>query len=329
MTSTLVKSPDSPTAVWTRETVAALYHQPLMALVAQAMNVHQAHHDPLEMQMCTLSNIKSGNCSEDCAYCPQSARYNTGIDTWQLPSTDEIRVQAQAARANGSTRFCMGAAWRELRDNAEFDQVCDLVKTVKNEGLEVCVTLGMLNAEQAIRLKEAGVYAYNHNIDTSREFYPSIITTRTFDDRLQTIQNVQAAGMEVCCGGIMGLGESDDDRISFITTLAEMNPAPQSVPINALVPVEGTPLAGNPVVSPFELVRTIATVRCCIPTAVIRLSAGRTQMTDEAQALCFLAGANSIFTGEVLLTTPNPGSNRDQQLMNTLGLTPRVTAAQY
>lgn len=305
---------------WTRETLAQLYTAPLPDLMFEAQSAHRRFHAADTVQFCTLANIKSGNCPEDCSYCPQSARYNTGIDTWSLPEVDEIKRQAQQAKAAGSTRLCMGAAWREVRDGQQFDHVLDLVRTVRDEGMEACVTLGMLTQEQAHRLKEAGLTAYNHNIDTSPEYYDQIITTRRFEDRIRTIGHVQTAGIQVCCGGIIGLGESFEDRIGFIHALTELDPPPESIPINALVPVEGTPLEGQPPVDPLELVRTIATTRVAIPQADIRLSAGRTQLSDEAQALCFLAGANSIFTGEKLLTTPNPGISHDHQLMDKLGM---------
>jgi biotin synthase len=307
---------------WTAETILTLYATPLPNLIFEAQQVHRQFHDPTTVQFCTLANIKSGNCPEDCSYCPQSARYNTGIETWQLPSVDEIRAQAHAAKATGSTRLCMGAAWREVRDGKDFDHVLDLVRLVRDEGMEACVTLGMLSPEQALRLKDAGLTAYNHNIDTSPEYYSSIITTRCFEDRLRTIENVRQAGVQVCSGGIIGLGETVEDRAKFIAVLAGMDPHPESVPINALVPVEGTPLAEQPIVDPIDLVRTIAVARITMPQATVRLSAGRTQLSDEAQALCFMAGANSIFTGETLLTTPNPGMDADHALMAKLGMQP-------
>ena len=306
--------------MWTTQDIEAIYTLPLPDLIYRAQTIHREHHNANEVQFCTLANIKSGNCSEDCSYCPQSARYNTGIDIWQLPPLEEIQQQARDAKANGSTRLCMGAAWRELKDNADFDHVIEMVKAVRNEGLEACVTLGMLNDKQAKRLKEAGLTAYNHNIDTSPEYYPEIITTRKFEDRLNTLEHVANAGLQVCCGGIVGLGETQHDRIRFIETLANLTPHPESVPINALVPVEGTPLAGQPIVDPITLVRTIATARITMPTSRVRLSAGRTHMSDETQALCFLAGANSIFTGDKLLTTANPGEDQDHLLMQKLGL---------
>lgn len=302
------------------EKIAACYRQPFLELVFQAREIHRRFHDPGVVQFCTLANIKSGNCPEDCAYCPQSARYNTGIEKWDLPTVDEIRAQALEAKANGSTRFCMGAAWRVPPHQKAFEQVLDLVRAVAAEDMEACVTLGMLTAEQARQLKEAGLTAYNHNIDTAPSYYGEIITTRTMADRLQTIQHVAAAGIDVCCGGILGMGESEEHRIEFIETLVGMEPPPESVPINCLVPVAGTPLADQPPVDPFDLIRTIATVRVFLPQSRIRLSAGRLEMSDETQAWCFMAGANSIFTGEKLLTTDNPGANRDHALLEKLGL---------
>lgn len=296
------------------------YDQPFLDLLFEAQSVHRRFHPKNEIQLCTLANIKSGNCPEDCAYCPQSARYNTGIETWELPTVDEIREQAREAKANGSTRFCMGAAWRTPPHQKAFDQVLDLVRTVVKEDMEACVTLGMLTPEQAVALKEAGLTAYNHNIDTAPSYYPEIITTRTIDDRLQTLKAVADANLSVCCGGILGMGETLAHRLEFIETLCRLETPPESVPINCLVPVEGTPLAKQTPVDPFDLVRTIATVRIMLPEAKVRLSAGRLEMSDETQALCFMAGANSIFTGEKLLTTDNPGVNRDQELLEKLGL---------
>lgn len=298
----------------------ACYEQPFMDLLYQAHQIHRAHQPANEIQLCTLSNIKSGNCPEDCAYCPQSARYQTGIEKWDLPSTEEIREQARQARESGSSRFCMGAAWRTPPQGKAFEHVLDLVRAVVDEGMEACVTLGMLNEPQAKALKEAGLTAYNHNIDTAPSYYDEIITTRTIEDRLNTIQNVAHAGIQVCCGGILGMGESLDQRIEFLQTLCELETPPESVPINCLVPVAGTPLADQPPVDPFELIRTIAVTRIFLPTAKVRLSAGRLSMSDETQALCFFAGANAIFTGEKLLTTANPGVDHDQVLMEKLGL---------
>lgn len=305
---------------YTTEQIKAIYTLPFTELLFKAQLTHREHQKPNEVQFCTLANIKSGNCPEDCNYCPQSARYNTGIEKWQLPSVEEIRQQALDAKANGSTRLCMGAAWREIKDGKDFDHILEMIKTVANTGLEPCVTLGMLNQSQAQRLKEAGLKAYNHNIDTSPEYYPQIITTRTFEDRLKTIEQVSQAGIDVCTGGIVGLGETQEDRFNFLKVLANLNPQPESVPINLLVPVEGTPLESQPILDSFELIRTIATARILMPQATVRLSAGRTLMSDETQALCFMAGANSIFTGDKLLTTANPGQDHDHQLMQKLGL---------
>lgn len=312
---------------WTEAAIDNLYHLSLPDLIFEAQQVHRRFHDPGQVQLCTLANIKSGNCPEDCAYCPQSARYDTGIDTWSLPSVGEIREQALAAKASGSTRLCMGAAWREVKDGPDFDRVLELVKTVRESDMEACVTLGMLNASQAGRLHEAGLTAYNHNIDTSPGYYDKIITTRKFEDRLNTIAHVRDAGIQVCSGGIIGLGESVADRIRFIHVLANLDPQPESVPVNALVPVAGTPLGDQLPVDPIDLVRMIACARITMPQAMVRLSAGRTQLSDEAQALCFLAGANSIFTGEKLLTTPNPGMDHDQALLEKLGMSAQPTAS--
>jgi len=308
------------------ETIRNCYNQPFLDLLQEAQAVHRRFHPANEVQLCTLANIKSGNCPEDCAYCPQSARYNTGVETWDLPTLAEIREQARSAKANGSTRFCMGAAWRTPPHGKAFGHVLELVKAVADEDMEACVTLGMINAEQAVALKEAGLTAYNHNIDTAPSFYPEVITTRTIDDRLQTLKNVANANLQVCCGGILGMGETLEHRFEFIQTLCQLETPPESVPVNCLVPVEGTPLADQPPVDPFDLIRTIATVRIVLPGAKVRLSAGRLSLTDEAQALCFMAGANSIFTGEKLLTTDNPGTGHDQALLAKLGLKPQALA---
>ena len=307
----------------TRADVAAIYHSPLLDLVYRAATVHREHHTPGEVQLCTLLSVKTGGCPEDCAYCPQAARYHTGIDRHGLLDLDAVLEAAREAREAGSTRFCMGAAWREVRDNRHFDEVLEMVSGVRNLGLEVCCTLGMLSESQAQRLKEAGLYAYNHNLDSSREFYPEIIGTRTYDDRLETLANVHKAGLSVCCGGIIGMGETVEQRIDLLHTLATLPSPPESVPVNALVPVPGTPLEDCPPVSTWEMVRMIATARVLMPRAMVRLSAGRTRMSAEQQALCFLAGANSIFTGEKLLTTPNPSFDSDEALLELLGLTAR------
>ncbi len=307
----------------TRADVAAIYHSPLLDLVYRAATVHREHHAPGEVQLCTLLSVKTGGCPEDCAYCPQAARYHTGIDRHGLLKLDAVLEAAREAREAGSTRFCMGAAWREVRDNRHFDEVLEMVSGVRDLGLEVCCTLGMLTESQAQRLKEAGLYAYNHNLDSSREFYPEIIGTRTYDDRLETLANVHKAGLSVCCGGIIGMGETVDQRIDLLHTLATLPNPPESVPVNALVPVPGTPLEDCPPVSTWEMVRMIASARVLMPRAMVRLSAGRSRMSAEQQALCFLAGANSIFTGEKLLTTPNPSFDSDEGLLELLGLTPR------
>ena len=306
-----------------RADVAAIYHSPLLDLIYRAAKVHREHHAPGEVQLCTLLSVKTGGCPEDCAYCPQAARYHTGIDRHGLLKLDAVLEAAREAKAAGSTRFCMGAAWREVRDNRHFDEVLEMVSGVRDLGLEVCCTLGMLTESQAQRLKEAGLYAYNHNLDSSREFYPEIIGTRVYDDRLETVANVHKAGISVCCGGIIGMGETVDQRIDLLHTLASLPSPPESVPVNALVPVPGTPLEDCPPVSTWEMVRMIATARVLMPKAMVRLSAGRSRMSAEQQALCFLAGANSIFTGEKLLTTPNPSFDSDEGLLELLGLTAR------
>ena len=308
---------------WTREEISAIYNMPVLDLIYRAATVHRTHHDPQEVQVCTLLSVKTGGCPEDCAYCPQAARYHTDVKVHKLLPVNEVLEKASMAKAAGSTRFCMGAAWREVRDNRDFDSVLDMVKGVANMGMEVCCTLGMLTEEQAQKLKEAGLYAYNHNLDTSEEFYDEIITTRGYDDRLDTLENVRKADISVCSGGIIGLGESMNDRIGMLHTLATLPEHPESVPVNALVPVEGTPLEEQERVSVWEMVRMIATARIIMPKAMVRLSAGRVRMSVEEQALCFMAGANSIFAGDVLLTTPNPEVNEDQAMFQTLNLKPR------
>jgi biotin synthase len=301
-----------------KEHIRGIYHQPFMDLVFQAAQVHREHHSPHAVQLATLSNIKSGKCPEDCKYCPQSSRYQTGVEEYSLPTPETIRQQVRAAKASGSSRFCMGAAWRTPPHEAEFAQVLELVKTVKAEGLEACVTLGMVNAEQAHRLKEAGLDAYNHNLDTSPAYYPEVISTRTYEDRLQTLQAVGEAGLSVCCGGILGMGETIEHRLELLGALRSLVHEPESIPINCLVAVAGTPLEGAPPVNAIDLVRMVATTRILFPKAKVRLSAGRLSLSDEAQALCFLAGANSMFSGEALLTTPNPGVDRDATLLQRL-----------
>ncbi|OIR06353.1 biotin synthase [mine drainage metagenome] len=299
-----------------------LYALPLTTLILRAQEVHHRHHNPTEVMLCSLKSIKTGACPEDCSYCPQSSRNHTFVEAEALMETEAILGDARRAKAGGSVRFCMGAAWRSVRDGRQFDSVLDTVRGVKALGMQVCCTLGMLTPAQALRLKEAGCDVYNHNLDTSRDYYPTIITTRTYDDRLDTLASVRAAGLQVCSGGILGMGESVDDRLKMLVELANLDPQPDSVPINALVAVEGTPLEGRPFVDSIEFVRTIATARILMPRAVVRLSAGRTKMSDETQALCFLAGASSIFTGEKLLTTGNPGLDRDLALLGRLGLHP-------
>ena len=307
----------------TRAEVAAIYQSPLMELIFRAAEVHREYHDPSQVQVCVLLSVKTGGCPEDCGYCPQAARYDTGLKIQGLMDLDEVVQAATKARDGGATRFCMGAAWREVRDNSHFDRVLDMIRGVKSLGLEACCTLGMVTEAQARRMKDAGLDAYNHNLDSSPEFYGKIISTRTYGDRLKTLDNVRKAGISVCCGGIVGMGETEDDRIGLLETLANLPEHPESVPVNALVPVGGTPLGDRPKVEIWEMIRTIATARILMPTAMVRLSAGRIHMSESDQALCFLAGANSIFAGDKLLTTPNPEVDRDQQLFNRLGLTPR------
>jgi biotin synthase len=308
---------------WTLDEIRDIYFSPVLELVTRAAMVHKKHQATGEVQVCTLLSVKTGGCSEDCAYCPQAARYNTDVEAQKLMSYEEVIGKALDAKKGGSTRFCMGAAWRNVRDNSDFDKVIDMVKGVNAVGLEVCCTLGMLTEDQAKRLKEAGLYAYNHNLDTSDEHYGEIISTRTYSDRLETLDNVEKAGLSVCCGGIIGLGETDDDRLKLLHTLATRDQHPESVPVNALVAVKGTPLEGRERVKVWEMVRMIATARILMPKAMVRLSAGRNEMNYEQQALCFLAGANSIFSGDKLLTTPNPDFGADKEMFDLLGLKPR------
>ncbi len=304
---------------WTLDEVANIFRTPFLTLVARASAIHSRLHSYEEVQVCSLLSIKTGGCPEDCAYCPQAARYNTGVKAQRLMETEEVVAAARNAKDAGVTRFCMGAAWREVRDNRDFDRVLDMVREVNDLGLEVCCTLGMINEEQAHRLAEAGLYAYNHNIDTSRNYYERVISTRGYDDRLETLGNVRKAGITVCSGGIVGMGETEQDRIEFLHTLATLERHPESVPINALVSVDGTPLEDQPDLDPFDFIRMIATARVLMPQSKVRLSAGRLSLSDEAQALAFLAGANSIFTGDKLLTTPNPGETKDKALLAKLG----------
>lgn len=298
-----------------------IHDLPLFDLLKQARAVHDANWSDNEIQLCTLLSIKTGGCSEDCSYCAQSARYNSGVQIERLMEKEAVLERAQAAVDSGATRFCMGAAWKGVRQGTtRFDQVVDIIKDVSKLGMEVCVTLGELGPEEAKILKEAGVTAYNHNVDTSREHYPNIVTSHTYDDRLRTIKHAQDAGMSVCCGGILGLGETTDDRLKMIETISEFNPQPESVPINSLMPMPGTPLGDSDPVSIFDVVRMVAVARIAVPAAKVRLSAGRTQMSEEGQALCFFAGANSIFYGDKLLTAQNPSIQKDLALISTLGL---------
>jgi biotin synthase len=306
---------------WSRQEVRALFALPFPELMFRAQAIHRLHFDPTEVQISTLLSIKTGGCPEDCAYCPQSIHYDTGVKAEKLMSVDAVVAEARAARQAGASRFCMGAAWREPKDR-DLDKVCEMVAGVKALGLESCATLGMLTGDQARRLKSAGLDYYNHNLDTSPEYYGAIITTRTYEDRLVTLAHVRDAGIHVCCGGIVGMGESAEDRVGMIATLANLPVHPESVPINMLVEVEGTPLTGVAKLDPLDFVRTIAVARVTMPKSVVRLSAGREDMSDETQALCFLAGANSIFYGPKLLTTPNPDRDHDMRLLDRLGLTP-------
>lgn len=308
---------------WNKAEIAQIYRTPLLELVFRAAEMHRKYHTANEVQVCTLLSVKTGGCPEDCAYCPQAARYHTGVTVHKLMEVEEVVEAAKKAKEAGSTRFCMGAAWREVKDNSDFDKVLEMVKEVNQLDMEVCCTLGMLTEEQAQKLKDAGLYAYNHNLDTSESHYSNIITTRTYQHRLETLKHIRNSGISVCSGGIIGLGESEEDRIAMLHTLATLPEHPESVPVNALVPVEGTPLENQPLVDTFEMVRMIATARIIMPKAMIRLSAGRVRMSIEAQALCFMAGANSIFAGDKLLTTPNPDVVEDKKMFEILGLTAR------
>jgi biotin synthase len=311
----------APRHDWTREEVRELLRLPFPVLIFRAAQVHRKHFDPSEVQISTLLSIKTGGCPEDCAYCPQSAKFETGVTAEKLMDLKAVLAEARAAKAGGASRFCMGAAWRSPKDR-DLERVCEMVEGVKALGLETCATLGMLTAGQALRLKSCGLDYYNHNLDTSPEFYGEIITTRTYQDRLDTLEHVRAAGINVCCGGIVGMGESLEDRVGMIATLASLPVHPESVPINMLVRVEGTPLAHTKILDPLDFVRTIAVARITMPASMVRLSAGREDMSEETQALCFVAGANSIFYGPKLLTTPNPARDRDMALLDKLGLRP-------
>jgi biotin synthase len=305
---------------WSVSEIEAIYTAPLPDLVFRAQTIHRAHHRPDEVQGCMLLSIKTGGCPEDCAYCPQSAHYKTDVTRTDLVTLEELTDAATRAREQGATRFCMGAAWRDVPDGRPFEQVLAMVRVVRGLGMEACCTLGMLNQQQADALADAGLTAYNHNLDTSPEFYGHIITTRTYADRLETLARVRRAGVTVCCGGIIGMGEDRPVRYRLLQQLAALDPHPESVPINLLVRVDGTPLADVAPEDPLEMVRTIATARVLMPASFVRLSAGRLSLTDEAQALCFLAGANSVFLGDRLLTTPNPGASHDERLLNRLGM---------
>lgn len=308
---------------WTREEIMEIYNKPMMELLYEAAGVHRLHHDPNTVQVSTLLSIKTGGCPEDCGYCPQAARYHTDIEGNDLMSVQQVKAQALRAKASGSSRVCMGAAWRNVKDGPEFDQVLEMVRTINKLDMEVCCTLGMITENQAERLAEAGLYAYNHNLDTSEDYYKDVISTRAFEDRLETIDNVRKTNVTVCSGGIIGMGENLSDRAGMLVALSTLNPQPESVPINALVAVPGTPMEDMEPVSIWEMVRMVATTRIVMPETQVRLSAGRTQMSQEGQALCFLAGANSIFAGDKLLTTPNPDVNEDMKLFDLLGLKPQ------
>ena len=308
---------------WTKGEILDIYNRPLMELLYEAATVHRKYHDPNEVQVSTLLSIKTGGCSEDCGYCPQAARYNTEIEGNDLMSVSQVKAQALRAKESGSSRVCMGAAWRNVKDGPEFDRVLEMVRTINKLDMEVCCTLGMVTENQAKRLSEAGLYAYNHNLDTSEDYYKDIISTRAFEDRLETIDHVRQSNITVCSGGIIGMGEKLEDRAGMLVALSSLNPQPESTPINALVAVEGTPLEAIEPIEIWEMVRMVATTRIVMPKTQVRLSAGRTEMSKEGQALCFFAGANSIFAGDKLLTTPNPDVNEDMAMFEILGLNPQ------
>ncbi|MFN7045778.1 MAG: biotin synthase BioB [Flavobacterium sp.] len=308
---------------WTKEEIITLYNKPMMDLLYEAATIHRATHDPNVVQVSTLLSIKTGGCPEDCGYCPQAARYHTNIKTNDLMSVQQVKAQALRAKSSGSSRVCMGAAWRNVKDGPEFEQVLEMIRTINKLDMEVCCTLGMITENQARRLAEAGLYAYNHNLDSSEEYYKEVISTRGYEDRLETIANVRKTNVTVCSGGIIGMGESIEDRAGMLVTLASLNPQPESVPINALVAVEGTPLENEKLVEIWDMLRMVATTRIVMPKTQVRLSAGRSQMTREGQAMCFFAGANSIFAGDKLLTTPNPDVNEDMKMFELLGLIPQ------
>jgi len=312
---------------WTLQEVMDLYNTPILELVYKAATVHREHHNPNEVQISTLLSIKTGGCAEDCAYCPQAARYHTDIDKNDMMTLEQVEFAASQAKSLGSSRLCMGAAWRNVRNDSDFEHVLKLVKSVNDMDMEVCATLGMLTESQAKRLAEAGLYAYNHNLDTSEEYYKEIISTRGYEDRLETLANARKAKLTVCSGGIIGMGESAEDRCKMLLTLASLDPQPESVPINALVAVEGTPLEEQKPVPIWDMIRMVATTRIVMPQTTVRLSAGRTSMTAEGQAMCFMAGASSIFAGDKLLTTPNPEINQDMEMFQQLGLKPTAAYA--
>jgi len=307
---------------WTKEEILAIYNKPMMELLYDAATVHRANHNPNQVQVSTLLSIKTGGCPEDCGYCPQAARYHTDIEGNDLMSVSQVKAQALRAKSSGSSRVCMGAAWRNVKDGPEFDTVLEMVRTINKLDMEVCCTLGMITENQAQRLAEAGLYAYNHNLDTSEDYYKDVISTRAFKDRLDTIENVRKTNVTVCSGGIIGMGEAIEDRAGMLVALSSLSPQPESTPINALVPVDGTPMEEIAPVSIWEMIRMVATTRIVLPNTQVRLSAGRTQMSQEGQAMCFFAGANSIFAGDKLLTTPNPDVNQDMKLFELLGLQP-------
>jgi biotin synthase len=313
----------------TKEALLALYNKPLLELVFEAATLHRQFHDPREVQMSSLLSIKTGGCSEDCGYCPQAARYHTDVEVKKMMTVESVIEQATNAKANGSSRLCMGAAWREVRDNRDFDNVIEMVQAVNNLDMEVCCTLGMMNEDQAKRLKNAGLFAYNHNLDTSPDYYGDVISTREYEDRLRTIDNARKAGLTVCSGGIIGMGEAIEDRIGMLMSYVNMETPPDSIPINALVAVEGTPMEDQKPIEQWEMIRMVATTRLAFPMSVVRLSAGRTKMSMEGQALCFMAGASSIFAGDKLLTTANPDFNADKEMFEILGLIPKKSFAEH
>ncbi|WP_066222398.1 biotin synthase BioB [Formosa haliotis] len=308
---------------WTTEEIINIYNKPFMELLYEAATVHRLHHDPNTVQVSTLLSIKTGGCSEDCGYCPQAARYHTNIEGNDLMTVQQVKAQALRAKSTGSSRVCMGAAWRNVKDGEEFDQVLEMVRTINKLDMEVCCTLGMVTENQAKRLAEAGLYAYNHNLDSSEEYYKEVISTRGYQDRLDTIDNVRKTNVTVCSGGIIGMGETIVDRADMLVALSTLSPQPESTPINALVAVEGTPLENEKPVEIWDMIRMVATTRIVMPETQVRLSAGRTQMSREGQAMCFFAGANSIFAGDKLLTTPNPDVNEDLKMFELLGLNPQ------